>query len=173
MEASSYRLDVPMTDMKKSVFGFAFLLYHGGFFWEIIILAMRSWRDSDWKPLSGSEGLRPCAKQRKGITFSCPVVFGQSSETVPFFFLEKTIPGRLMIWQAEHPDSQYTFRVKFVIGLRLLAAATYGAAKGLFRLVISTLISILRTTLLVYIPAYDLVEKSLCWHKSDRFKPLD
>lgn len=159
--------------MKKSVFGCAFLLYHGGFFWEMIILAMRSWRDSEWKPLSGSEGLRPCAKQKKGITFSCPVVFDQSSETVPFFFLEKTIPGRLMIWQAEHPVSQYTVRVKFVIGLKLLAAATYGAAKGLFRLVISTLISILRTTLLVYTLRYNFVEKLFCWNKNESFEPLD
>lgn len=173
MEASSYRLDISLTDMKKSVFGCAFLLYCGGFFWEMIIDAMQSWRDWDWKPLSGSEGLQSGAKQKKGIALFCPVVFDQSSETVSFFFLKKTIPGRLMIWQAKHPDGQYTFQIKFVIGLRLLAAAIYSAAKGLFWLTISTLVLILRTTLLIYTLRYNFMERHFYLNESEKFESLD
>lgn len=157
--------------MEKSVFGCAFLLYHGGFLWHLVILAMQSRRDSSWKPLSGSEGLRPGGEQKKGVGFWCPIVFDIGSETVPFSVLEKTIPGRLMIWQAEHPDSRYTFREKCSIGLRLLASATYGAINGLSRFHISALVSILRTILLVYTLGDNFVEKLFC-NKSERFEHL-
>lgn len=80
---------------------------------------------------------------------------------------------RLMIWQAEHPDSRYTFREKLAIGLKLLAAANYGAFKYLFRLIISALISIIRTTLLVYTLGYNFMGKLFSWNESEGFEPLE
>ncbi|RDK41050.1 hypothetical protein M752DRAFT_284554 [Aspergillus phoenicis ATCC 13157] len=118
MEAGSCHFEVSIEEMKQSVFGCAFLLYHGGFL----------------------EGLRVGGKRRVGMVDLCPIIFGNGtndSATVPFRVLKDTVPGRLMLWQAENPYYEYTVRVYVKILLMLLAATAHGILKYVQRRVCS------------------------------------
>ncbi|OJJ65829.1 hypothetical protein ASPBRDRAFT_60236 [Aspergillus brasiliensis CBS 101740] len=114
MEADSWHFEVSLEDMKQSVFGCAFLLYHGGFLGDVLSYAIRNWNNERWDPLAGGEGLRVGGKRRVGMVDLCPIIFGNGtndSATVPFRVLKDTVPGRLMLWQAENPYYEYTVRV--------------------------------------------------------------
>ncbi|PYH50214.1 uncharacterized protein BO96DRAFT_492662 [Aspergillus niger CBS 101883] len=114
MEAGSCHFEVSLEEMKQSVFGCAFLLYDGGFLGEVLSYAIRNWNNDRWNPLAGGEGLRVGGKRRVGMVDLCPIIFGNGtndSAIVPFRVLKDTVPGRLMLWQAENPYYEYTVRV--------------------------------------------------------------
>ncbi|EKV13721.1 hypothetical protein PDIG_36320 [Penicillium digitatum PHI26] len=134
--AIGWKLDIPLHEMKGSIFGCAFLLDHGGYFWCTICHALQHWRNPEWKPLSGTDGLRVARKTQRGILYLCPVLYSNTSALVPFSMLEMTTPGRIMIWQAEHPDSQYTPKLKAELLLQLLKAALIGNGKYFWRLLL-------------------------------------
>ncbi|GCB24466.1 hypothetical protein AAWM_08784 [Aspergillus awamori] len=140
MEAGSWHFEVSLEDMKQSVFGCAFLLYHGGFLGDVLSYAIRNWNNDRWNPLAGGEGLRVGGKRRIGMVDLCPIIFGSGtndSATVPFRVLQDTVPGRLMLWQAENPYYEYTVRVYVKVLLMLLAATAHGILKYVQRRVCS------------------------------------
>lgn len=140
MEAGSWHFEVPLEDMKQSVFGCAFLLYHGGFLGDVLSYAIRNWNNNRWNPLAGGEGLRVGGKRRVGMVDLCPIIFGNGtndSATVPLRILKDTVPGRLMLWQAENPHYEYTVLVYVKVLLMLLAATAHGILKYVQRRVCS------------------------------------
>lgn len=131
--AIGWKLDIPLDEMKSSIFGCAFLLDHGGYLWFIILHALRHCRDSEWKPFSGSNGLRMAGKIRKGMLFFCPVLHENHCSSIPFTLLNTTSPGRLMIWQSEHPESRYTRQLQMTVLLKLVKMACIRSGKYLWR----------------------------------------
>lgn len=79
------------------------LLDHGGYFWCTLCHALRNWRNPEWKPLSGTDGLRVGGKVQKALLHKCRVFYGDDFVLVAYSRLEKTTPGQIMIWQAENP----------------------------------------------------------------------
>lgn len=159
--------------MKSSIFGCAFLLDHGGYFWCIICHTLQHLRNPEWKPLSGTEGLRVGSKTRKGLLHLCPVIYGNTSALVPFTVLERTTPGRIMIWQAEHPDSQYTLQLKAELLRQISKAALIGNWKSFRRLILGFAIRGSRLLLVVVVVAKGLV--NAIWERMTRnsFEPLE
>ena len=134
---------------------------------------LRHWRNPEWKPLSGAEGLRVGSKTQKRLLPLCPVVYGNTSTLVPFTLLEMTTPGRTMIWQAEHPDSQYTLQVKVKLLLQILNAALIGNWKYFRRLILSFAICGSRLLLVVIVMTQGLV--NTVWERisGNSFEPLE
>ncbi|KAJ6091094.1 hypothetical protein N7499_003245 [Penicillium canescens] len=171
--ATGWKLELLLDEMKSSIFGCAFLLDHGGYFWCMVYHTLRHWRNSEWKPLSGIEGLRVGSKTQKGRLPICPVIYGNTSALVPFTVLEMTTPGRIMIWQAEHPDSQYTLRVKVQLLRQICKAALIGNWKYFRRLILSFAICGSRLLLIVIVMTQGLV--NTVWERisGNSFEPLE
>ncbi|KAJ6126238.1 hypothetical protein N7471_010731 [Penicillium samsonianum] len=106
--ATGWKLEISLDELKSSIFGCAILLDHGGHFWSIICHTLQNWRNPEWKPLSGTDGLRVGSKTQKGLLHLCPVLYRNTFSLIPFCMLEMTTPGQIMIWQAENPVTQYT-----------------------------------------------------------------
>ena len=77
--ATGWKLEISLDEMKSSISGCAFLLDHGGYFWCIIRHTLQHWRNPEWRPLSGADGLRVGSKTQKGILRLCPVFYGDTS----------------------------------------------------------------------------------------------
>lgn len=103
MGATEANIEIALYGMKSSIFGCAFLLDHGGYFWCTLCHALRNWRNPEWKPLSGTDGLRVGGKVQKALLHKCRVFYGDDFVLVAYSRLEKTTPGQIMIWQAENP----------------------------------------------------------------------
>ncbi|KAJ5751383.1 uncharacterized protein N7511_008348 [Penicillium nucicola] len=173
IEAAGSKLRLSLDEMKSSMFGCAFLLDRGGYFWCIVCHALRHWRDPEWKPLSGTDGLRVGSRTQRGLLYLCPVLSGNTSTSVPFSVLKMTTPGRVMTWQAEHPDSEYTLQVKAELLCQLCKAAWLGNWKRCRRLILSFTIGCSRLLLIVVVMTKGLA--NAIWERlsRDSFEPLE
>ncbi|CAG8092663.1 unnamed protein product [Penicillium nalgiovense] len=171
--ATGWKLEISLDEMKSSIFGCTFLLDHGGHFWSLICHTLQNWRNPEWKPLSGTDGLRVGSKTQKGLLYLCPVFYGNTSSLVPFSMLEMTTPGQIMIWQAENPVTQYTLRLKPKLLLQIMKAALIGNWKFLRRLILDIAICGQRIMLFVIVIATRLV--NTMWERSfaNSFEPLE
>lgn len=164
MGASGWKLKVSLDEMKSSIFGCAFLLDHGGYFWCTVCHTLRHWRNPEWKPLSGTDGLRVGSKTQKGILHQCPVIHGNSSILVSFSVLGMSTPGRIMIWQSENPVAQYTLRTKAGLLLQILQAGIIGNWKYFRRLILDFAIFGQRVLLIVIVMTLGLANSM--WERS-------
>lgn len=171
--ATGSKLRLSLDEIKSSILGCAFLLDHGGYFWCIICHTLQHWRDPEWKPLSGVDGFRVGSKAQNGLLLLCPVLFGNKSALVPFTVLEMTTPGQTMIWQAEHPDSQYTLQVKFQLLRQICKAGLIGNWKYFWRMIISFAICGSRVLLVVVVMTKGLFKAILEHMTRNSFEPLE
>ncbi|CAG7936759.1 unnamed protein product [Penicillium nalgiovense] len=171
--ARGWNLEISLDEMKSSIFGCAFILDHGGRFWSMIFHTLQNWRNPEWKPLSGTDGLRVGSKTQKGLVLLCPVFYGNTHSLVPFSMLEMTTPGQIMIWQAENPVTQYTLQLKAKLLLQIIKAALIGNWKIFRRLALDFAICGQQVMLIVIVIAMRLV--NTMWERSfaNSFEPLE
>lgn len=171
--ATGWKLEISLDEMKSSISGCAFLLDHGGYFWCIIRHTLQHWRNPEWRPLSGADGLRVGSKTQKGILHICPVFYGDSSALIPFSMLEMTTPGQIMIWLAENQATQYSLQLKAKLLLQIIKAGLIGNWKFFRRLVLDFAICGQRVMLIVVVITLRLV--NTMWERSfaNSFEPLE
>jgi hypothetical protein len=155
------------------MFGYAYLLDHGGYLWIILLHALRNCRNPEWKPFSGSDGVRVAGKIQRGILCFCPVFYGKGCTLIPFTVLNPTLPGQLMIWQSENPDSRFTRRLKITLFLRLVKMACIGNRKYLWRGLLGLAILVLRCVLVVTMAADRLTRALWCGNYTGSFEQLE
>ena len=139
--------------MQNSIFGIAYLLDHGGHFWSMVLHTMRNHGNPEWQPYSGSDGVRVASKIQRGKLNLCPIVYGKDCTCIPFTVLTPTLPGQLMVWQSEHPDSHFSRRLKITFFLRLVKMACIGNGKYVWRGLLSLAILVLRCVLVITMAA--------------------
>ncbi|KAJ5330565.1 hypothetical protein N7476_000348 [Penicillium atrosanguineum] len=173
LEAAGWKLDLSLDTMKSSIFGYAYLLDRGGYFWKMLLHALRHRGNPGWNPFSGSDGVRVGSSTKKGILYFCPVVCGEDCTSIPFTVLNSTLPGQLMIWQSENPDSHFTRRLKIALFLRLVTMACIGNGKYLWRGLLGLAILVLRCVLVVTMAADRLTRVLWCRSHAGSFQQLE
>ncbi|RAL06584.1 uncharacterized protein BO97DRAFT_449054 [Aspergillus homomorphus CBS 101889] len=163
IEASTYSFAIPIQALRKSVFGWAFLLYHGGFFLDVLSFVIQHRNDQDFQPLFGGDGLRAAARHQRGCAFFCPIAVNDGFKVVPYSLLERTIPGRLLIWQADHPMLDVTFRTRLFVAGKLFKAAAFGVSRTILHKSVSFLCLFLHGALWVCIQMRRKFELWMRW----------
>ncbi|PYH94145.1 hypothetical protein BO71DRAFT_239878 [Aspergillus ellipticus CBS 707.79] len=85
--------------------------------------------DRDFQPLFGGDRLRTAARHQRGYTLFYPISFNKGLKVVPYSLLERTVPGRLLIWQADHPMLDIDFRTRLFVAGKLFNAAVFGVSR--------------------------------------------
>ena len=173
LEAAGWKLELSLDIMQDSIFGYAFLLDHGGYFWKMLLHALKNCGNPEWQPYSGSDGVRVANKTQRGMLFFCPVWYGKHCTRIPSTVLTPTLPGQLMIWQSEHPDDHFTRRLKITLFLRLTKMACIGNGKYLWRGLLGLVILVLRCVLVVTMAADRLTRVLWCRNHAGSFEQLE
>lgn len=172
MEATGWRLNIALEEMKSSFLGILFLLHHGGYFWWILLHSLRHCRDEDWQPRRGSKGLRVINRSQKGILRFCQLKYGDEYSMIPFTLLETTTPGRLMISQAESAGidvDQNTLLFLFTF----LKSASIGNLKYFWRWMLTICILGLQCVLWILVTVHTQTEGTCCYYQAEELEQLD
>lgn len=172
MGATGWKLNIPLEEMKSSFLGILFLLHHGGYFWCILLHAFQHFCDTDWQPRRGSKGFRVVNRSQTGKLCFCDFEYGKEHGKLPYTLLETTLPGRLMICQADSAPidvDQNTVLLFFI----LLKSALIGNLKYCWRWVLTICILGLKCTLWIILTLHTQTEvMCYCCH-SEEFEQLD
>ena len=172
MEATGWRLNIPLEEMKSSSFGISFLLDRGGYFWCILLHTLQHCRDAGWQPLRGGNGLRVINRSQEGSLCFCNLKYGDEYCTIPFTLLETTSPGRLMISQAESTGIDID-QSKMLICFTLLKNASVGNLKNFWRWMLAICILWLKCILWIIVTLHTQT-KVICYcYQAEEFGLLD
>ncbi|KAJ5900244.1 uncharacterized protein N7473_004314 [Penicillium subrubescens] len=173
MEATGWRLNIPLEEMKGSLIGISFLLDSGGYFWCILLHALQHCCDTEWQPIRGSDGLRVVNRSQNGKLWLCELEYGDVHSTIPFTLLKKTSPGRLMISQAESTGGNVD-QSTVQIFLTLLKNASIGNSKYFWRWILAICILGLQCMLWIIVTVHTQTGGVICYrYQAEEFEQLD